>query len=862
MVMKKGYKELFRLFFLFFLLSLGSALPALEQGFSYLDFAGTERPVKPESLISFQMPYLNFQSGKSGNNCTLSFNRPGVVYCSIYSRTDKSEKPQNLCLDLKKSGSGLYTSEDFLCPEEGILYAYWVGDKENQGGKSQALIYDFKYRGIYRKDFYVVSPLPGKWDNCQTLVIDTEGSNNIVYTLDGSNPFENGISYKEPVLLEGEGDFVLRVADTGKKIETQLAFSQKKQEGGINLSQPENCSTLGSFISSSEDFSLTVPGKAFYGININSDFSPVFPTEYTDSSKNLLIEKNNTYLSLVVFKDDSSYLYTLFSGNDRTPESDYSLFSDEDYHFLVFKNDVLIRENNSWVLQPEPMLIKRDYPHEIVWKEGSLSSNSVETRQLFLSRTAGKLDFDLNDYFNDKPAELKESNIHYNISLNSIPAFADKNSPVLNDLNFVLPEGTSGRFFISLSLFDGEYISAQKICSFYVDEKSPFIPFLKISDSSNYSFDWKEFPDIFDESESKIFSGIITSTCDEQFLNDEMTYMEDYVFSLKDEDSLFPINYYTKAYAVDSKNRKSLTACKSGIIYPEGIYVSSSGNADGTGSFDNPVSSIDAVLSGLSSKQKADGVVIFVSGEQISKIKHDIDYNLEIRGLKVNSSVLAKDYGVIRFDENGYFNIENGCLKLLNISLISSQKELRVHPLVNNNKGSFSASDSMFIFEGDSQMITARSAGICIDNSVIRHSSDNIVLSTIFVDSDVKIKGSELGFSGSDFIQAVESTGSTLFFDSCTVNLNSQTGAVNGILSKNSEVTILSCVFNTKTDSAGRIVEAWNSDLNVTKSSFYLKNSNDVFSKIKIPALWLDSNSEFKMNSENKYQGFSNLFLK
>lgn len=861
-IMKKEYTRLFHFIFYVFFLFAVPGLMALDQGVSYLDVSGHEYPVKQDELLSFQMPYLNFQTVESGNNCTLSFNRSGIIYCIIYSRTGESEKPQKFLLDLKESENGLYTSEVFTCPETGILYAYWVGDKENQGVKSQSLIYDFMYRGIYRKDFYVVSPLPGEWDNLQTLVIDTEGSSNVVYTLDGSNPFENGIQYNGPVLLEGEGDFILRVADIGKNIETRIPFSQKKHDGGISLAQPENCSSFGSFLSSGESFSLTIPENTLYGININSDFSPVFPTEYADCNKNLLIGKNNTYLTLVVFDNDRSYLYTLFSGDYITSESDYSLFSDEDFHFLVFKNDVLIFENNSWNLLSEPLLVKRDSPHEVVWKEVTLSSNHAETKQLFLSRAAGTLDFDLNFYVNNKSA-LPQNDIHYNISLNSIPAFADKDSPLITDLNFVLPEGASGRFFLSLSLFDGEYISAQKICSFYVDEKSPFIPFLKIDDKGKYFFDWEVFQDIFDDdTETKIFSGIANSAYGEQFFGDDITYSEKNVFSLNDEDFLFPMNYQTKAYAVDSKKRTSLTVSKSGVVYPVGFYISSSGNPDGTGSFENPASSIDTVLSGLSPKQKSEGVVVFVSGELISKMKHNIDYNLEVRGLKDNSSVLAKDYGVIRFVDNGYFNIENGSLNLLNIYLVSSQKELRVHPLININNGLFTASDSMFVFQGDSQMLTAKSARVSLVNSVIEHSSDNVVLSTVFMDSDVCIKGSELNFYGSDFIQAVETADSSFSFDSCTVNLNSQTGAVNGILSKNSEISLLSCVFNTKTDSASRIVEAWNSNLNVVKSSFYLKNNNDVFSKIKIPALWLDSSSEFEVNSENVYQGFSNLFLK
>ena len=197
--MKKEYTRLFHFIFYVFFLFAVPGLMALDQGVSYLDVSGHEYPVKQNELLSFQMPYLNFQTVESGNNCTLSFNRSGIIYCTIYSRTGESEKPQKFLLDLKESENGLYTSEVFTCPETGILYAYWVGDKENQGVKSQSLIYDFMYRGIYRKDFYVVSPLPGEWDNLQTLVIDTEGSSNVVYTLDGSNPFENGIQYNSGV---------------------------------------------------------------------------------------------------------------------------------------------------------------------------------------------------------------------------------------------------------------------------------------------------------------------------------------------------------------------------------------------------------------------------------------------------------------------------------------------------------------------------------------------------------------------------------------------------------------------------------------------------------------------------------------
>ena len=93
--MKKEYTRLFHFIFYVFFLFAVPGLMALDQGVSYLDVSGHEYPVKQDELLSFQMPYLNFQTVESGNNCTLSFNRSGIIYCTIYSRTGESEKPQN-----------------------------------------------------------------------------------------------------------------------------------------------------------------------------------------------------------------------------------------------------------------------------------------------------------------------------------------------------------------------------------------------------------------------------------------------------------------------------------------------------------------------------------------------------------------------------------------------------------------------------------------------------------------------------------------------------------------------------------------------------------------------------------------------
>lgn len=57
----------------------------------------------------------------------------------------------------------------------------------------------------------IVSPAPGTWANYQSLILSVPENAVAFYSFTGDNPLYSGFAYDGPVLLEKEGDVVLRI---------------------------------------------------------------------------------------------------------------------------------------------------------------------------------------------------------------------------------------------------------------------------------------------------------------------------------------------------------------------------------------------------------------------------------------------------------------------------------------------------------------------------------------------------------------------------------------------------------------------------------------------------------------------------
>ena len=65
----------------------------------------------------------------------------------------------------------------------------------------------------------VISPIEGTFANRQMLVLETDGSGDCYYSLNGADPEAFGFAYDGPVLIDLDGPVEIRIAKTGKRKE-------------------------------------------------------------------------------------------------------------------------------------------------------------------------------------------------------------------------------------------------------------------------------------------------------------------------------------------------------------------------------------------------------------------------------------------------------------------------------------------------------------------------------------------------------------------------------------------------------------------------------------------------------------------
>jgi len=119
----------------------------------------------------------------------------------------------------KWDGKDILLKQDEYVADYNIL-AYSV---DNAGNKSRIVKSNIKISGkenIENKYYLdVKSPVKGNFANRQLLFIESSNMDWIRYTLDGSDPVNNGMDYSKPEILDVHGDVILKIA--AKKIDKE-----------------------------------------------------------------------------------------------------------------------------------------------------------------------------------------------------------------------------------------------------------------------------------------------------------------------------------------------------------------------------------------------------------------------------------------------------------------------------------------------------------------------------------------------------------------------------------------------------------------------------------------------------------------
>ncbi len=126
----------------------------------------------------------------------------------------------------KASASGSFFQGADLFVPSGASVVVWAEDEA--GNASEPVSPPLIEYPDPPKLFRILNPIPGVWANRQTLVIESGANAEIRYSLDGSDPAITGLAYDGPVPLDGTGAKTLRVTaldPSGKRHSETVSYS-------------------------------------------------------------------------------------------------------------------------------------------------------------------------------------------------------------------------------------------------------------------------------------------------------------------------------------------------------------------------------------------------------------------------------------------------------------------------------------------------------------------------------------------------------------------------------------------------------------------------------------------------------------
>jgi len=231
----------------------------------------------------------------------------------------------------------------------------------------------------------VISPEPGTWSNRQMLVIDNSGESDFFYSIDGSDPYQFGLAYDGPVLIDLTGDVKLRICKNNYDGTSEdIVVNYRVEE---DFGNEETSAFLQSFMTTGvlnyvAGAELNVPESMEYALG---DKNPVFLKGRTLSySEECPLSR---YLTVRLRENGKNWKF-LMKTNPRASGIFSRVdvpFSVEDWNYISFDNQDLIYkiDDGLWELPKEKIYLDRTEPHMIFWQSISYEKgNPVEFFEL------------------------------------------------------------------------------------------------------------------------------------------------------------------------------------------------------------------------------------------------------------------------------------------------------------------------------------------------------------------------------------------------------------------------------------------------------------------------------------------------
>lgn len=673
----------------------------------------------------------------------------------------------------------------------------------------------------------VISPVPGKFANKQSLVIDLNDGAECFYSYTNSDPLSFGFAYDGPVLIDADGNvdlFVVAVKD-GQYENYEIRYAVNEQNDFPDMSPEKNfidsISSQQIMILNGEK-QLQIPDTFHY--SIGNERSPyLVGTSLNVSPDNRL----SRYIPCTVSDGRNFWRFILFlTGGEAGTFAKFSVpFEIEDWDTFRFTGKKLIWsiDGSDWSSSMEPVFLDRSVEHTVHWQ--SVAYEKGNPVQSFVLAPKPELIVENAD----KISRFKiRGDLRYRMEIISSGAGGEINekSGVFTHLAFDTVEGDS---IYSKALFafycDGVY-QGNLSADYFIDKKPPMPPEFSASEEGMFARSDVDLR-ILAEENSDIFyalsgpvsveNGVYTSELEKVAVGPFVEYDGKGIFL--PSDSASAVYYKVLAFAKDKFGNASAVAEYKVIIDEYNYFVDSRSNsADADGSREKPFSAfaqlVDVINRGKFSHFYVSGTLMIPS-EEIEVLS-----NCSFTG--INSAKLI-------FSENSSIILRSASLEFSDFIIEKKESDEK------------SMDSKLFILENSVVSFSGCELYLHSENSATAFTVSNSVVSML--DSGLTVDGKDYacGISGFDSKFSIKNCHTSVIAETC-VNFSLSGGSFEMLATDCNVIAAL-----------GRVIEASGVNLKLKGNSY-----TGEFEKKRrgINAVWKDEASLVIEDSGNVSSGF------
>jgi len=711
---------------------------------------------------------------------------------------------------------------------EGAAFCATAVDRA--GNRSETVSADLSRVGAITVPFRVVSPAPGTWANRQSLIIDCAPETLIRYSLDGSDPRTSPLVYDGPILLDREGQTVVKLVATdasGKDCTAEVMYTVSRDGAQGPGGFPADSAIIGG-----GDFTeLVIPEGYTWA------FGDSFPS--TAGGKTIPISSARGILCrypLIVSDGNRFWRYICESGSRSSDpvvqpsSSDLKSVGDvgprlrvHDWYFVSFdwKAPVYYSlDGVSWIAYREPIFVDRSRDATLRWYSAEWKKGEVQIASLLAKPEISGVALRA---VTDDPVFLSvpgsSMTFKYSGGTSFYPARPGADSTVLaSGLLFEVPAGAEGSFKVRFLAESGGIEQGELYTEFTIDRKSPRVPLTGLETVPV----WSRAPVSFTPSGDDTLHVEIAPPIFSQKGN---------VWTLEG-DPARPVDYIVSVFAQDLAGNRSEERQSRVTVDLNAIYVGTPAASDVTGvsgfpegSPQVPFSSLDRALDAIG--ESGAWRVILQGGIQLEK-SHTLCADVDIRG--EGATILAgKDAAI---------NVTGGSLSLSNISL-TQDFDLRAEDRILVPSGCpaslFSIVNARFSANG---LEVERSGG---DTSCLLRASH----------ARISFANSRLSLGSRDYAILLDVSDSDLTIEQSSLFASARTASVLGLTGSSANIESSSLLVAPSV--AARAIESWGSKLSL--SDILLERKTDV-AQNRDTAFWLDAKSRIVSESGLTVRGF------